>query len=343
MERQNLPFLLDVLYCEEEHWEEEEEKEEIDTITPPNPPRFPDQDLSWEDEELTSLLSKEQETHLNNVIQTTPFVLEARRFTVEWIMQVNAYYSFSTLTAVLAVNYLDRFLGSVHFHGEKPWMSQLAAVACLSLAAKVEETHVPLLLDLQVGETKYLFDAKTVQRMEILVLSTLQWRMNPVTPLSFLDFFVRRVGFKSLLCWEFVMRCESLIFSIISDSRFLSYLPSALASAAMLHVMNRVEPFSGMELEKQLLGARGIDKEKVKDCYKLIEESELGEVGFHPRSKRKLGSDPGSPKGVMEVSFSSDSWNHQWPVPAPASVSSSPEPLRKKLNYLAADVLSFPS
>jgi hypothetical protein len=29
-------------------------------------------------------------------------------------------------------------------------MTQLAAVACLSLAAKMEETHVPLLLDLQV-------------------------------------------------------------------------------------------------------------------------------------------------------------------------------------------------
>lgn len=30
------------------------------------------------------------------------------------------------------------------------WMMQLLAVACLSIAAKMEETEVPLILDLQV-------------------------------------------------------------------------------------------------------------------------------------------------------------------------------------------------
>jgi hypothetical protein len=32
----------------------------------------------------------------------------------------------------------------------KAWMLQLLSVACLSLAAKMEETEVPILLDLQV-------------------------------------------------------------------------------------------------------------------------------------------------------------------------------------------------
>ena len=34
----------------------------------------------------------------------------------------------------------------------KAWMAQLLAVACLSLAAKMEENDVPLCLDLQVEE-----------------------------------------------------------------------------------------------------------------------------------------------------------------------------------------------
>ncbi|CAI9772975.1 unnamed protein product [Fraxinus pennsylvanica] len=38
-----------------------------------------------------------------------------------------------------------------------------------------------------VEESKYLFEAKTIQRMELLVLSTLKWKMNPVTPISFFD------------------------------------------------------------------------------------------------------------------------------------------------------------
>ena len=47
------------------------------------------------------------------------------------------------------------------------------------------KTDVPLLLDLQVEEIKYVFEVKTIQRIELLVLSTLQWKVNPVTPTSF--------------------------------------------------------------------------------------------------------------------------------------------------------------
>lgn len=65
-------------------------------------------------------------------------------------------------------------------------MTQLLSVACLCLAAKMEGTEVPLLIDLQLGEAKYIFETKTVQKMEILVLSTFEWRMKAATPLSFL-------------------------------------------------------------------------------------------------------------------------------------------------------------
>ncbi|TKY68333.1 Cyclin-D4-1 protein [Spatholobus suberectus] len=41
----------------------------------------------------------------------------------------------------------------------------------------MEETDVPLSLDLQVGESKCIFEAKIIQRMKLLVLSTLRWRI----------------------------------------------------------------------------------------------------------------------------------------------------------------------
>ena len=47
-----------------------------------------------------------------------------------------------------------------------------------------------------------MFEAKTIQRMELLVLSTLKWRMHPVTPISFFEHIVRRLGLKSRLHWE---------------------------------------------------------------------------------------------------------------------------------------------
>ncbi|KAL7254510.1 hypothetical protein ACSBR1_008812 [Camellia fascicularis] len=60
---------------------------------------------------------------------------------------------------------------------------------------------------LVVEESKFVFEAKIIQRLKLLVLSTLQWKMNPVTPLSFVDHIVRRFGFKTDLHLEFLWRC----------------------------------------------------------------------------------------------------------------------------------------
>ncbi|KAJ9674327.1 hypothetical protein PVL29_023715 [Vitis rotundifolia] len=371
----NLPFLLDTLYCEENHWEEEvreegflEEEEEESYYSDgskPNAPPLLERDLLCEDEELVSLFSKEEKNDLHSNPESNPLTAGARSEAVEWMLRVNAHYSFSALTAVLAVNYFDRFLFSFDVQEEKPWMTQLAAVACLSLAAKVEETHVPLLLDLQVcliqpyldfltmlpfrrpcflyqhwvfpfnkfiqvEETMYVFEAKTIQRMEILVLSTLRWKMNPVTPLSFLDYITRRLGLKNHLCWEFLKRCERILLSVLSDCRFGCYLPSVIATAIMLHVIDSVEPCIRVQYQSQLLGILGIDKGKVEDCSQLILDI-ASSARCHHYNKRKFGSTPGSPNGVMDGWFSCDSSNDSWAVVSTVSSSpSSSEHLSKK-------------
>ncbi|KAI7982824.1 Cyclin-D3-1 [Camellia lanceoleosa] len=58
-----------------------------------------------------------------------------------------------------------------------------------------------------VEESKFVFEAWIIQRMELLVLSTLQWKMNSLTPLSFVDHIVRRFGLKTDLHLEFLWRC----------------------------------------------------------------------------------------------------------------------------------------
>ncbi|CAL5392712.1 unnamed protein product [Camellia sinensis] len=227
----------------------------------------------------------------------------ARMEAVEWMLKVNAHYGFTALTAILAINYLDRFLSSLHFQRDKPWMIQLAAATCLSLAANVEETQVPLLLDLQVEDTKYVFEAKTIQRMELLVLSTLQWRMNPVTPLSFLDHIIRRLGLKTHLHWEFLWRCERLL-SVVADSRFVGYLPSVLAAATMLHVIHQIDPCNSTEYQNQLLGVLNLNREKVKDGYELIRElASNTSCCFNGQQnnphKRKYQQIPSSPSALL--------------------------------------------
>ncbi|KAG2719776.1 hypothetical protein I3843_02G002300 [Carya illinoinensis] len=332
---QSPQMVLDGLFCEEESFEEEDGIEEEwrknadENVKKQSLFRsvLVENDMVWDNDELVSLIIKEGETHvcLSSLISDGPLMV-ARKEAVDWILRVKAHHGFAALTAFLAVNYFDRFASSLMFQRDKPWMSHLATVACLSLAAKVEETQVPLLLDLQVEESKYAFDAKTIQRMELLVLSTLQWRMNPVTPISFFDHIIRRLGLKTHLHWEFLWRCERLMVSVITDLRVMSYLPSVLATATMLHVIEDVEPYNPLKYQNQLTNVLKISEEKLNECYKLIQEISESHGHNHNRSnKRKHLSAPGSPNGVIDASFSCDSSNDSWAV-----ASSSPEPSFKR-------------
>lgn len=331
--QQNAPFsCFDFLYCEEEKWVEFEEQQESEvtlnnSLDPTNPSVSPlfhvlEQDFFWEEEELESLFQKERESCLesDNSVETICPLSLARKESVEWILRVNAYYGFSATTAILAVNYFDRFRwGSNLRTDSKPWMMQLAVVTCLSLAAKVEESHAPLLLDLQVECSEYAFDAKTIQKMELLVLSSLTWRMNPVTPLSFLDHIVRRLGMKDYIHWEFLRSCENLLLSVISDSRIVHYLPSVLATATMLQVIHRFEPCDdSIDYENQLLLVLKTRKDQVDDCYNLI--SHISHCKNSPPNRKSSKVSSIIPNGS----------NDQWETSL--CISSSPsQPVLKKI------------
>ncbi|KAI5684507.1 hypothetical protein M9H77_05735 [Catharanthus roseus] len=333
--------IFDALYCEEEHFDEDFDEgfgsafqEENET----HKKHFAllENDLVWEEDELLTLLSKEKENYFepnNNIVSDGPLMV-ARKDAVKWMLRVVAHYDFSPKTAVLAINYYDRFIKTICFQRDKPWMSQLAAVACLSIAAKIEEVQVPLLLDLQVKDSKFMFEAKTIKRMELLVLSTSQWKMKLVTPLSFFDHIVRRFRLMTNLNWEVLNSCEQLLLSIITDSRLLRYLPSVIATATMLSVIKDFDPCEVMQYQNQVIDALKVSKEKVNECYKLIMEviDDQGLDHYQQGLKRKLDSIPSSPNGVIDAYFSCDSSNDSWDVAISltTSSSSSSKPLFKK-------------
>ncbi|KAF5823517.1 putative cyclin [Helianthus annuus] len=104
-------------------------------------------------------------------------------------------------------------------------MMQLLSVTFLSLASKVEETEIPTILDLQVGESRFVFEAKTIQKMELIVLSTLKWRMQSVTQFSFIDSFIRKVnddGQSQTNLRSLILRSTQIILGLIQgkESKF---------------------------------------------------------------------------------------------------------------------------
>ncbi|CAI9780742.1 unnamed protein product [Fraxinus pennsylvanica] len=310
--------IFDALCCAEERFEEdldvgfgfqELKTNDFHEIYEKPLPFFFEHDLFWEDDELVNLLYNEKQSRLiYEEINSDGSLVIVRKEAIKWILKVTRHYGFTALTAVLAVNYYDRFVTSFCFQKDKPWMSQLAAVTCLSIAAKVEETQVPLLLDLQVEESKYFFEAKTIQRMELLVLSTLHWKMNPVTPISFFDHIVRRFGFMNDPHSQFLSRCESLLLSIITDYRVLGCLPSVVAAATMIFIIRDIDHTDAQECKNQLMSVLKISKERIDDCHELILDI-IDDHGQKQCDKKKHKSIPDSPNGVINAYFICDSSN----------------------------------
>lgn len=130
-------------------------------------------------------------------------------------MQKRVILGFGAQTAYASVAYLDRFISrrSIdvslvqglsfvcfdHFldysfdkcmQGEESWAIRLLSMACLSLAAKMEEIKVPALSDF--CEEDYNFESSAIQRMELMVLNVLGWEMGSLTPFNFIRFFAKK-------------------------------------------------------------------------------------------------------------------------------------------------------
>uniref|UniRef100_A0ACD5Y1F4 Uncharacterized protein n=1 Tax=Avena sativa TaxID=4498 RepID=A0ACD5Y1F4_AVESA len=230
--------------------------------------------------------------------------LRVRTDAVDWIWKVHAYHSFGPVTACLALNYLDRFLSLYHIPEGKGWMTQLLSVACLSLAAKMEETSVPQSLDLQVADARYVFEAKTIQRMELLVLRTLKWRMQAVTPFSYIDYFLHRLnGGGNAPSGRSVRQASELILCISRGTCCLEFRPSEIAATVAAAV-------AGEDVDAL---CAHVDKEKALRCHGAVQAAMalLGGATVLPLAHKTAAgltgayssalSAPRSPTGVLDA------------------------------------------
>lgn len=204
----------------------------------------------------------------------------ARAESVAWILKVQEYYGFLPLTAYLAVNYMDRFLSLHRLPQEDGWAMQLLAVTCLSLAAKMEETLVPSLLDLQVeGTSRYdCFEPGTVGRMELLVLMALNWRLRSVTPFTFVDFFACKVdpGGRHTRC--LIARATQVILAAMHDVEFLDHCPSSMAAAAVLCAIGETPSLESVSPGAAVSWCIGLAEEGISSCYRLMQRLVIGNV-----------------------------------------------------------------
>ncbi|KAI3452770.1 hypothetical protein Pfo_009433 [Paulownia fortunei] len=205
-----------------------------------------------------------------------------RAESVAWILKVQRYYGFQPLTAYLSVNYFDRFLFSHHLPKMNGWPLQLLSVACLSLAAKMEESLVPSLLDLQVEGAKFIFEPRTIQRMELLVLRVLDWRLRSISPFCYLGFFALKIDPTGTYTEFLTTRAKEIILSTIQETSFFEYRPSCVATATLLCAANDLPKFSFITAQHAESWCDGLHKDEIMSCHQLIRQ-----ITFSIRPKKQ--------------------------------------------------------
>ncbi|KAI3770008.1 hypothetical protein L6452_01126 [Arctium lappa] len=228
-----------------------------------------------------------------------------RQDSINWILTAHAHYGFKPATAILSVNYFDRFLSSASLPGNNIWAFQLLSVACLSLAAKMEELRIPSLVDLQVSEPRFVFESKTVQSMELLVLSNLHWRLRSVTPFDFLNYFISQLP---VSCrpdnhdphGRFGSACSDLIVSTTRVIDFLLFPPSVIAAEAVIAAAG------GVDLPESFY--KKVNKEMVGSCHQLMDVLLVDTCPSADQSEMKLRraeqsrqQPPSSPDRVLDA------------------------------------------
>lgn len=92
------------------------------------------------------------------------------------------------------------------------WHIRVLSVACLSLAAKMEECRARPLTEYSVEGCP--IEGSSIQRMELIVLNTLEWKMISVTPFTYLNYFATKFCGESRH-QELVIQAAELILAIM--------------------------------------------------------------------------------------------------------------------------------
>jgi Cyclin, N-terminal domain/Cyclin, C-terminal domain len=193
---------------------------------------------------------------------------------VGWQYQVADFCRFNRETVAIATSYFDRFLTKDKAAEalSNTEFFQLAAMTCFYTAAKIHEpeSFEPRMLSKM---SRGLYTAEQVEKMEVVILKAIGWRMNPPTALSFVREFL---DILPDTCLNEEMR--SAVYDLCKFQtelcvRIYEFVPVKASTIAMAALVNSLESL-GMDCSSLRL-VEAILKRIVKDEGMMLDSHEL--------------------------------------------------------------------
>jgi len=166
-------------------------------------------------------------------------VNDCRYKMVDWCYKVSDFCKFDRETVVIAASYLDRFLMRRHVHDRK--MFQLLAMTCLYTAVKIHEPEAmpPSLL---ASLSKGCYTTGDIVRMERQLLQTIEWKLNPPTPQSFVRTFIDLLEIPDQQKQHIVQITKCQIDFSVMEPAFVTTPAITIAYAAIANALHATSP-----------------------------------------------------------------------------------------------------
>ncbi|KAI3457276.1 hypothetical protein Pfo_013939 [Paulownia fortunei] len=195
--------------------------------------------------------------------------LSIRREIVSSIFHFSS--NFDPFLSYLAINYMDRFLSTHSIPDGKPWILKLVAISCISLALKMKKTEFSV-SDL-MHDGGFMLDSLTIERMEMLILGALKWRMRSANPFSFASYFISFFKFKDKPSIQALKnRSTEIILKAQNDIKLLEFKPSVISASALLCAAYELFPMQLTSFRDAICSCSYVNKENLLHCYDLMQD-----------------------------------------------------------------------
>lgn len=193
---------------------------------------------------------------------------EYRRIAIKQILQITAFFEYSSDVAYYAVTYMDRFLA---IHRIAPRRLRLLAVVCLWIAVKMEETTCLLVSDI-IEELDYKHTRKEIIQMERTVLNALEWKLCTQVPPALVGGILEQCNIRSTrtdgMEKLYGVSCRFTVVGTL-DPEFARFPPPVVAAAGIVLGLGRVS-HAEVDLEKwtgRVAESAGVAVGEVTECY----------------------------------------------------------------------------
>jgi len=206
---------------------------------------------------------EEEDNPFDAFTTTKPIDEHWRCKMVEWCYSVSDQFTLNRDTVAIAMNSFDRFVSIItaeicddddnkqlfgRHYDQGVIYYQLALMVCLYTAVKV---HEPVAMEPKIISllSKGLYSEQQVIEMERSIITTIQWRFNPPTPMSFVHLFLSIIPTDIIhpKTKDYTMILELTKQQIelgITDYLFVGSYASCMALAALTNAIHAITTYN---------------------------------------------------------------------------------------------------